>query len=146
MTDRDESTPRDASQPQNLPSNQPQSRAEWVSLSLSSLVLATVIGLVVYLWVSDRRRQPPILQVTTTDIREAAKQYYVSFKVFNAGGETAESVQVISELRVGGTVVESGEQTINFLSSQEKAEGAFVFAQDPRQAELVIRVASYRKP
>ncbi|MEO0375683.1 MAG: TIGR02588 family protein [Cyanobacteria bacterium P01_A01_bin.17] len=117
-----------------------------MSLGFSSLVLSIIVGLVVYLWVSDHKHQPPILQVTTAEIRKTAEQYYVPFTVANAGGNTAESVQVIAELRIDGTIVEAGEQTINFLSSQEKVEGAFIFTQDPQQAHLTVRVASYKKP
>jgi uncharacterized protein (TIGR02588 family) len=43
-------------------------------------------------------------------------------------------------------VEESGEQQIDFLASGEKEEGAFVFSRDPRQGELVMRVASYKLP
>jgi uncharacterized protein (TIGR02588 family) len=146
MTDTDQPTLSSANRSSDPPPTQPQSKAEWISLGLSSLILAIVIGLVVYLWVSDRKRQPPIIEVTTAEIRKSAAQYYVPFTVTNAGGETAEAVQVIAELRAGSTVMETGEQTIDFLSSQEKAEGAFIFTQDPRQAELIIRVASYSNP
>jgi uncharacterized protein (TIGR02588 family) len=149
MTDVDKSPSQQLNDGQSLeqpPENQPQSRAEWISLGFSSFVLAIVVGLVIYLWVSDHKRQPPVLQVTTATARKVAKHYYVPFTVTNSGGETAESVQVIAELRVEDTVLEAGEQTIDFLSSQEKAEGAFIFAQDPRQAQLMVRVASYSKP
>jgi uncharacterized protein (TIGR02588 family) len=149
MTNVDQSPAQQFDDGQGLeqpPENKPQSRAEWISLGLSSFVLAIVVGLVIYLWVSDHKRQPPVLQVTTAKVRKVAEQYYVPFTVTNSGGETAESVQVIAELRAGDTVLEAGEQTIDFLSSQEKSEGAFIFAQDPQQAQLMVRVASYSKP
>jgi uncharacterized protein (TIGR02588 family) len=70
----------------------------------------------------------------------------VPFTVTNAGGETAESVQVVAELRIDGEVVESGEQTLEFLSSQETTGGAFIFTRNPQEGELVMRVASYQEP
>uniref|UniRef100_A0ACD5GPH3 TIGR02588 family protein n=1 Tax=Desertifilum tharense IPPAS B-1220 TaxID=1781255 RepID=A0ACD5GPH3_9CYAN len=73
-------------------------------------------------------------------------QYYVPFSVINSGGTTAEAVQVIAELRVNGSLLESGEQQIDFLASDERQEGAFVFTRNPQQAELTIRVASYKSP
>jgi uncharacterized protein (TIGR02588 family) len=53
---------------------------------------------------------------------------------------------VIAELRINGKIEEVGEQQIDFLSSGETEEGAFVFSRDPRNVELVVRVASYKLP
>lgn len=125
--------------------NSPRSTAEWTTFSIALLILATLIGLVIYKWVTQKD-QPPLLAVTPeTEIRQAPGQFYVPFSITNTGGATAESVQVIAELSINGEV-ESGEQQIDFLASGEKQEGAFVFSRDPRQGKLVIRVASYKLP
>jgi uncharacterized protein (TIGR02588 family) len=124
----------------------PRSAAEWTTFSLALLILATLIGLVIYKWVTQKD-QPPLLSVTPeTEIRQAPGQFYVPFAITNTGGATAESVQVIAELSINGKIEESGEQQIDFLASGEKQEGAFVFSRDPRQGKLVIRVASYKLP
>lgn len=123
----------------------PRSTAEWTTFSIALLILATLIGLVIYKWVTQKD-QPPLLAVTPeTEIRQAPGQFYVPFSITNTGGATAESVQIIAELSINGEV-ESGEQQIDFLASGEKQEGAFVFSRDPRQGKLVIRVASYKLP
>lgn len=141
------SQPTDPKQSGDAPrSQQPTTVAEWVSLTISSLLLAGVLALVGYLWANDRQRQPPILRVTQSEIRQAEGTFYVPFEVTNAGGKTAESVQVIAELQINGVTVESGEQILDFLASEEQAEGAFVFSRDPQQGELIIRVASYQNP
>lgn len=57
-----------------------------------------------------------------------------------------ESVQVLAELRIDGEVQETGEQRIDFLTSNEKKTGAFVFRQNPEQGQLILRVASYQLP
>lgn len=125
--------------------NSPRSAAEWTTFSIALLILTTLIGLVIYKWVTQKD-QPPLLAVTPeTEIRQAPGQFYVPFSITNTGGTTAESVQVIAELSINGEV-ESGEQQIDFLASGEKQEGAFVFSRDPRQGKLVIRVASYKLP
>lgn len=125
--------------------NSPRSTAEWTTFSIALLILATLIGLVIYKWVTQKD-QPPLLAVTPeTEIRQAPGQFYVPFSITNTGGATAESVQVIAELSINGEV-ESGEQQIDFLASGEKQEGAFVFSRDPHQGKLVIRVASYKLP
>lgn len=123
-----------------------RSPAEWTTFSIALLILAAIVGLVIYKWLTQKN-QPPVISISgSSEIREAPGQYYVPFSVTNTGGETAESVQVIAELRINGDVEESGEQQIDFLASGEKEEGAFVFSRDPRQGELKVRVASYKLP
>lgn len=131
-------------------SNKPRRRfrvtPEWVSFTIASFIVAIVIGLVLFIWVTQDH-QPPVLSVTiNSGIRQEQGQYYVPFSIENMGGGTAESVQVIGELRIDGEVEESGEQQIDFLSSGETEEGAFVFSRNPAQGDLSIRVASYKLP
>jgi uncharacterized protein (TIGR02588 family) len=125
---------------------QPRSPAEWTSFSIALLILASLVGLVFHQWLTQDDT-PPVLSVRHQGkIREAPGQYYVPFEVKNLGSATAESVQVIAELRINGQVEESGEQQIDFLASGEKEKGAFVFSRNPRQGELTVRVASYKLP
>lgn len=124
----------------------PRSLAEWTTFSIALFILAVIVGLVVYKWLTQKN-QPPVLSVTrSSEIREAQGQFYVPFSVKNTGGQTAESVQVIAQLRINGEIEEDGEQQIDFLASGEMEEGAFVFSRDPRNVELIIRVASYKSP
>lgn len=125
---------------------QPRSLAEWTTFSIAVLILTTLMGLVIYKWVTQKN-QPPLLSVTQkSEIRQVPGQFYVPFAITNLGGATAESVQVVAELRINDKIEETGEQQIDFLASGEKQEGAFVFSHDPRQGKLVIRVASYKLP
>ncbi|NJR58740.1 MAG: TIGR02588 family protein [Cyanobacteria bacterium CRU_2_1] len=120
--------------------------AEWITFAIALLIILTIIGLVVYTWITQDN-QPPILSITTSaEVREAQGQYYVPFRVTNTGGDTAESVQVIGELQINGQIEEVGEQQVDFLSGNETEEGAFVFSRNPRDGELKIRVASYKLP
>ncbi|MGI8501959.1 MAG: TIGR02588 family protein [Hassallia sp.] len=123
-----------------------RSLAEWLTFSIATLILTVIIGLVCYTWVNDKN-EPPILSVTNKQkIREVNGQFYVPFEIINNGGETAESVQIIAELKINSEIIETGEQQIDFLSSSEKEEGAFVFRTDPRKGQLTLRVASYKSP
>jgi len=120
--------------------------AEVITFAVASLIVAILIGLILFLWVTQDS-QPPALSVTMEDaVRQVQGKYYVPFTVTNAGGGTAESVQVVGELRVDGEVAESGEQEVDFLSSGEKEEGAFIFNRNPADADLSIRVTSYKLP
>ncbi|MCV3217046.1 TIGR02588 family protein [Plectonema radiosum NIES-515] len=123
-----------------------RSLAEWVTFSSATFILALIVGLVCYTWVNDKH-EPPIISVTNKQkIREVNGQFYVPFEIINTGGETAESVQIMAELKINNQVTETGEQQIDFLSTSEKEEGAFVFSTDPRKGQLTLRVASYKSP
>ncbi|PZV11882.1 MAG: TIGR02588 family protein [Leptolyngbya sp.] len=123
-----------------------RSFAEWLSFSIASLILGTTVGLVIYSWATGRN-SPPVLAINRTEpVREVDGQFYVPFEISNTGGETAESVQVIAELKVKTAVQESGDLQIDFLSRGETEKATFVFKTDPRQGDLVVRVASYKVP
>jgi len=123
-----------------------RSLAEWVTFTIASFILAIIVGLVGYTWLNEKN-QPPIISVSKKEaIREIDGQFYVPFEVANTGGDTAESVQIIAELVIDGKVAESGEQQIDFLSSRETEEGAFVFSQNPSKGKLNLRIASYKLP
>jgi len=125
----------------------PRSIAEKVTFGVASVILAIVVGLVCYVWLEPQSKSPPNITLMRPEpSRKVAQQFYVPFEIKNEGGETAESVQVLAELKVNGKVVESGEQQIDFLSGGETQEGAFVFTQNPEQGDLTIRVGSYKLP
>lgn len=123
-----------------------RSLAEWVTFTIASFILAIIVSLVGYTWLNEKN-QPPIISVSKKEaIREINGQFYVPFEVANTGGDTAESVQIIAELVIDGKVAESGEQQIDFLSSRETEEGAFVFSQNPSKGKLNLRIGSYKLP
>jgi uncharacterized protein (TIGR02588 family) len=137
-----EKTPEQESKLSELSGKSP---AEYISFLFACGILLSVLGTVGFLWVRDRNQQPPILEITST-VETRQGKYYVPFTVVNSGGETAETVQVVAELSINGEVVESGEQHIDFLSSEEEAEGAFIFTRAPDSGELSVRTASYKLP
>ncbi|MBW4602302.1 MAG: TIGR02588 family protein [Calothrix sp. FI2-JRJ7] len=120
--------------------------AEWITFGAATCILSGIVGLVIYTGLTDKQ-QAPILSVQTKEaIRQANGKYQVPFEITNDGDKTAESVQILAELKVNNEVEQTGEQQIDFLSSKEKEEGAFIFDTDPNNGELKIRVASYKLP
>ena len=104
-----------------------RSFAERISFGISLFIVAILVSLVCYTWITGDNN-PPILTITTqSNIRQADRQYYVPFTVTNDGGSTAESVEIIAELFLPGQIAESGRQQINFLSRQEEQSGEFIF-------------------
>ncbi|MEA5597469.1 TIGR02588 family protein [Rivularia sp. UHCC 0363] len=120
-------------------------------MAISALIVAVLVGLVLLSWITQSR-EPPILSVQAETMRVSGGQFYIPFTVENIGGGTAESVQVVGELRQangdqsGDQILESGEQQIDFLASHEQQSGAFIFKQNPQTGRLSLRVASYRLP
>ncbi|MGB3613312.1 MAG: TIGR02588 family protein [Elainellaceae cyanobacterium] len=126
---------------------QGRSRAEWISLSISLLVLSTIVGLILSLWFKEGQQSQPHLLITSAkSVRQQDGQFYVPFSVTNKGDRTAESVQVTAELTIRQSMVATGEQEFEFVSSGEVRKGAFVFDRDPSQGDVTIRVASYKLP
>ena len=131
----------DSSQP-----SQRRSFAEWLSFSVAIVIVTTIVALILYRW-QTQEKQPPLLSLNRQgEVRQAEGQFYVPFTVINRGGETVEAVQVVGELLIDGQVEETGEQQIDFLSSQETESGAFIFSRNPQEGQLIIRVASYKLP
>ncbi len=133
----------EGTQGENNPGRSP---AEWITFGIAATILSTVIGLVLYVWLGQQR-QPPILSVTHKGmIRQVDGQFYVPFTLSNTGGETVESVRVAAELEINTSFKERGEQEVDFLSSGEEKEGAFIFSKNPRNGKLSLRVTSYKLP
>lgn len=119
--------------------------AEQITFGIAAAIVATLVGLILLTW-AVQKNEPPQLAITAAPVEQRQGQFYVPFTVENQGGGTAESVQVLAELRQGQRVLETGEQQIEFLSSGEQEEGAFIFTQDPSRFSLDLRVASYKLP
>lgn len=120
--------------------------AEMVTFAIASLIVAVLIGLVIFVWVTESH-EDPILAVTRDEaIEEHRGAYYVPFTVTNEGGGTAEAVEIVAELRLNGEIEETGQQMIDFLSSKEEEEGVFIFRTNPADGDLSVRAASYKMP
>ncbi|MBW4512740.1 MAG: TIGR02588 family protein [Scytonematopsis contorta HA4267-MV1] len=138
----------DSNNNSNQEEQQPPKRtpAEWVTFGIASLILLGVMGLVGYSWITKPEEKAIISININNKIRQVNDKFYVPFEVENTGGETAESVQVIAELKFSDKVEETGEQQIDFLSRNEKQSGAFIFSRNPELGKLTLRVGSYKSP
>lgn len=130
----------------NQSKSKERSLPEKISFVVSLSILSVILSLLLYSW-STIEDTPPVLEVTVdSPIRKVNNQYYVPFSVTNTGGATAESVEVVAELSGLVEETETGSQQIDFLSSKEVQQGAFVFDRNPDSGQLKIRVASYKLP
>jgi uncharacterized protein (TIGR02588 family) len=125
-----------------------KSTAEWVTLSLSVLVVGALI--VVALMEESHRQQGDAagLQVTfdTERVVSSGESFYVPYTVVNTGSEAISSAEIWIEVVAGERVIESAEITVQFLPLQGKQDGMFVTTRDPATHALRSRVESLQFP
>jgi uncharacterized protein (TIGR02588 family) len=125
-----------------------KSIAEWVTLSLSVLVVG---ALVVVALVEESQRQDgdgPALQVTFDTERATARgeSFYIPYTVVNTGSQAISSAEIWFEVYNGEQVVESAEINVQFLPLQGKQDGMFVTMQNPASHAVRSRVESLQFP
>ena len=120
----------------------PRTFAEWVSLGVSLLLLACVVGVILWLWASEPDG-PPRFAVERGAARQEAGLFHLPVAVTNVGGLAAGQVRV--EGRLGGTGQEERPATtIEFLPVRAREELVLVFRGDPSGAS--VEVVSYQLP
>ncbi|MGQ1797044.1 hypothetical protein ACT4S5_07915 [Kocuria oceani] len=118
--------------------------AEWVTFAVAALILAGVIAVIGADAVDTRR--PPVFTTTVATTTERNGAHYITVEVHNEGDTTASDVKVNAQLRQNGSTVEQATQTLGFLAGQERRLLTFVFAHDPRQAQLQTGVSAFQVP
>ena len=134
-----------------------RSRAEWVSLAVSGLLLASLLGLIGYEHFS-RGSAPPLIQVRPQldAVREdpdgqgrtrgQGVTYYVPVEVKNLGDQTAEDVVVELVLQPPQGEPERAEVTIHLLAGGATQATTAIFRSDPRRGTLTATARSYLEP
>jgi uncharacterized protein (TIGR02588 family) len=125
-----------------------KSIAEWVTLSLSVLVVG---ALIVVALIEESRRQDgegTALQVTFDTERVTAEDgsFYVPYTVQNTGSKAISSAEIWIDIYDGARLVESAEINVQFLPLQGKQDGVFVTTHDPGSHFLRSRVESLQFP
>ncbi|HKS28977.1 MAG TPA: hypothetical protein VJS44_14215 [Pyrinomonadaceae bacterium] len=122
--------------------NTPRTSAEWVSLVISILLLAGVVGTVAALWLGSSN-SPARFRVERGTPRNEAGHYYLPIKVTNEGDTTGAQVTVEGKLKVSENE-ETASTTFDFIPARSTAEGILIFVSEPGSAE--VRVISYQQP
>jgi uncharacterized protein (TIGR02588 family) len=120
----------------------PRTKAEWVSLLISLLVLAGVVGTVIALWLRPTDN-PPRFRIERGAVRSDADHYHLPIKLINDGDATGAQVTVEGTLR-GGNAEETATTTFDFVPARSRVEGVLVFSSEP--AAATVRVVSYQQP
>lgn len=123
-----------------------RSPAELATLVISIAIVAAVAITITVLYVRGQetppmlRAEPRLEQVWQTDDR-----FNLPVIVSNDGDRTAEEVSVEAELVRDGET-ETAAFTLAFLAGRDKGTGFVLFASDPRDGELTVKVTSFREP
>jgi uncharacterized protein (TIGR02588 family) len=123
-------------------SGQQRSTAEWLSLVISLLLLSTVVGLIIFLWITPTDEDARF-SVQRDQAQEVDGVFYLPVTVHNHGDSTASEVLLEGSLMVDGQE-QAPNTTLDFLPGHSDREATLIFSADPAQAE--IRVVSYQKP
>lgn len=120
----------------------PRTPAEWVSLVISLVLLAGVVGAVLALWL-EGTDAPARFRVERGAVRYEAGHYHLPITVANEGDATGAQVTVEGKLAAGGRE-EAPATTFDFIPGRSSAAGVLIFSAEPTAAE--VRVVSYQQP
>ena len=117
---------------------------EWTVFGVSAVLIATVIGFLVFESATIGDALPDIqLRLGTPEARSS--YFAVPLDVTNKGDQTAEGVHIEVVLRAGGKE-ERADLEIAFLPRRGAREAWVTFKTDPRNGTLEARVLGYEKP
>lgn len=122
-----------------------RSGPEWVTFSVSLVILVVVVGLLVSRLDDADDPASPAVTILDHEIEARDGMFHVPVEVRNDGGRAAANVQVRAEL-VAADGTESSEQTIDYLGAGETDRLVFVFAADPATGELTVAVGGFAVP
>ena len=117
---------------------------EWSVFALSAVLIAAVLGFLVY-ETAHIGNAPPDIQVQIRTPEARTGYFAVPIEVMNKGDHTAEGVHVEVTLK-SGSEEQKGDFEIAFLPRRGSREAWVTFKSDPRQGTLEARVLGYEKP
>ena len=120
----------------------PRTLAEWVALSVSLLLLGSIVGVIIWLWIKEPTG-PPQFKIDRGMARNEAGLYHLPIAVMNVGGSAVREVRVEGRLSVSGQD-ERPVTIIEFLPVQAREEIVLIFRGEPSSAS--VEVISYQQP
>lgn len=120
----------------------PKSIAEWISLTVSLVILLGFVGAIIWLWI-HQPTGPAQFSVLRGVARNETGLFHLPVTVSNTGG------LAVGQVRVEGKLNNQGQEevavtTIDFLPVRAQEEVVLIFRNEPSNA--VVQVVSYRRP
>jgi uncharacterized protein (TIGR02588 family) len=122
--------------------------AEWVTLTVSIVILAVFIGAAFYEQFALTEPSGAILRVELQldQAERRGDRFYVPFEVTNTGGDPASDVAVRFEVRQAEEVIEESDMVVPFVPSDGVEAGEAVLMSDPAQFEVTAEVGNFLAP
>lgn len=122
--------------------------AEWVTLGVSIVIVALMIGAAIYEHVA--RDEPAGVRVAVRLDLEGARERdgltYIPWTVENTGRDPAEQVVIQFEIMLNGEPVQESTTDITFLPNGGRAEGELVTDLDLATHTISAHVATLQTP
>ena len=113
---------------------------------VSALLVATMIGLVLYQAITATGTRHPDLVASVEQVLPQVGGFHVAYRIENRGGATAAAVRVEGTLSRGEAVVDAAEAEIDYVAAHSSHRGGLIFRDDPAGYDLRLRVTGYRRP
>jgi uncharacterized protein (TIGR02588 family) len=111
--------------------------AEWVTFSVSVLILLALVGLVIFQALTRGNRPSTIkVEPMLQEVRQSEGAFYLPITITNDGDEAVGDVEVQMSLASEGSEPETVAFTVQFLAGGESQEETVVFSKDPSKGEL----------
>ena len=121
------------------------SPAEWAVAALGGILLAVMIGYMIYVG-ATQTDGPPEIVLQETGARPAGDAFVVEIVARNRGDSTAAALNISGALMEGDTVVEESKATIDYLPKQSERHAGLFFTNDPARYRLVLRPEGFAAP
>ena len=118
---------------------------EWIVAVVGLVLVAGVIGFLIYEAFSGNRL-PPDIKLSVGSVVQTRNGFLVTVTAINQGGITAEGVDIEGELKRGTETIERSQTTIDYLPPRSNKKAGLFFTRDPRQFELQVRPLGYEEP
>jgi uncharacterized protein (TIGR02588 family) len=142
MTDRTRQNRQDDERKPKPPST---SRWEWAAAAVGSILVAAIMGYMIYFGVTEHGKVPEI-EIQVAEIAPSSSGYVVRLRAVNRGGATAAALRIRGELRRGDAVVEDADTELDYVPPHSERTASLIFRNDPGSGEFRIAPTSYTDP
>lgn len=118
---------------------------EWVVGGLSGILVAAMIGFILYDAISGSTRRPDIT-VVVGQVAATGGGFRVGFRALNRGDVTAAHIDIEGQLRRGEHTLETSKVTLDYLPPHSERTGGLFFRNDPGQYRLQLGAKGYSEP
>ncbi|MDX1664432.1 MAG: hypothetical protein R3272_11595 [Candidatus Promineifilaceae bacterium] len=139
-------TTEKARQPQTERHPAARTKAEWITLAVSLVIVLSVTGYIVYDLITGSTVDPTIEVIPHYEqVRAELGAFYLPITVVNQGGRTAEDVSIHFLLKQTEGRSQSTSLTFRFLAPGERSEAVLIFDEHPEEGRLLY-TSNYVRP